>query len=75
MDKADRVRAVYLHSCLKYVNKEDMNNGTIRERFGIEAQNKAQASRIIAQAVAAGTIRPYDPDAGVRNRRYIPFWA
>ncbi len=52
-----------------------MNNGTIRERFGIEEQNKAQASRIIAQTVAAGTIRPYDPDAGVRNRRYIPFWA
>jgi hypothetical protein len=32
-------------------------------------------SRIIKQAVSEGIIRPYDPDAGTKAMRYIPFWA
>ena len=74
MDKADRIRACYLHCCLKWVQREAMNNTTIRERFGIEEQNKAQASRIIKQAVEAGLIKPYDADSGARSMRYVPFW-
>jgi len=36
MEKDDRVRACYLHACLKYVNREIMTNTTLRERFGID---------------------------------------
>ena len=36
MDKADRIRACYLHACLRYVNRHYMTNTTLRERFGIE---------------------------------------
>ncbi len=75
MDKEDRIRACYLHCCLKYVNRDIMNNTSVRERFGIEEHNKAQATRIINLALDAEVIRPYDPDAGVRNKRYIPYWA
>jgi len=74
MDKADRIRASYLHCCLKWVNREPMNNSTVRERFGVEEQNKAQASRIIKQTVEAGLIKPYDADSGARSMRYVPFW-
>ena len=74
MDKEDRVRACYLHCCLKWVEREPMNNSSVRIRFGIEEQNKAQASRIITLTIDSGLIKPYDADAGVRNRRYIPFW-
>jgi len=74
MDKADRIRACYLHCCLKWVNREPMNNTSLRERLGIEEQNKAQASRIIKQTVDAEWIKPYDANAGTRNMRYIPFW-
>jgi predicted HTH transcriptional regulator len=74
MDKEDRIRACYLHCCLKWVEREPMNNASVRERFGIENHNKALASRIIALTVASGLIKPYDTDAGVRNRRYIPSW-
>lgn len=74
MDKADRIRACYLHCCLKWVNREPMNNATVRKRFGIEEQNKAQASRIIKQSTEAGLIKPYEADSGARNRRYVPFW-
>src|SRR6266545_1417902 len=61
MDKADRVRAVYLHACLRYVNREHLTNASVRHRFGIEPQNIAAASRLIREAVEAGFIVPYDP--------------
>lgn len=75
MDKADRIRAVYLHACLRYVNRENMTNTSIRERFGIEKKNIAHASRLIREAVDAGYIFPYDQDAAPKSMRYVPFWA
>jgi len=75
MDKEARLRACYLHCCLKYVSDQPMNNASIRKRFGIEEQNKANASRILSQTVEAGLIKLYDPEAGVRAKRYIPIWA
>ena len=75
MSKEDRIRACYLHCCLKYVNREPMNNTSLRERLGVEEKNSAMVSRIIKPAVDKGIIRPYDPDAGTKAMRYIPFWA
>lgn len=75
MDKADRIRATYQHACLRYVNRENMTNATVRLRFGIEDHNKAAASRLIREAVEGGAIAPYDPDAGARALRYVPYWA
>lgn len=75
MDKEDRVHACYLHACLRYVMREAMTNTSLRERFGIEERNMSQASRIIALAVEAEVIKPYDPSQGKRNAKYVPFWA
>ena len=75
MDKADRVRAVYLHACLRHVSRDYLTNSTVRERFGIQPQNISAASRLIGEAVKAGVIVPYDPDAGPRFMRYMPIWA
>ena len=75
MDKADRVRAVYLHACLRFVNREYLTNTSVRERFGIEPQNLAVASRLIREAVDAGVIVPYDADAAPKLMRYVPIWA
>ncbi len=75
MDKEDRIRACYLHACLKYVNRDFMTNTSIRERFGIEARNSAMASRLIKEAVDAGAIHPYDPVAARKFMKYVPFWA
>lgn len=74
LDKDERVRACYLHSVLKYLSQEPMNNTSVRERFGISVENSAMVSRIIKQAVEAGVIKPYDPTAGPKAMRYIPFW-
>ncbi|HKI01427.1 MAG TPA: ATP-binding protein [Thermoanaerobaculia bacterium] len=75
MDKADRVRAVYLHACLRYVSREHLTNTSVRQRFGIEPQNIAAASRLIREAVEAGSIVPYDPEAAPKLMRYVPAWA
>jgi len=75
MDKADKVRACYLHACLRYVGRDLMTNTTIRERFGIATQNSATASRIISDTVKEGLIRPQDASASRKFMKYLPFWA
>lgn len=75
MDKGARIRACYLHCCLKYVNREEMNNSSLRERFGIEAKNSAMISRIIKQTCEELLIKPHDPEAGNKAKRYVPSWA
>ncbi|MFG0720178.1 ATP-binding protein [Pseudomonas sp. GLN_6] len=75
MEQEDRVRACYQHCCLKYVNREPMNNTSLRERFQIEEGNSAMASRIIKQTIEAGLIRLYDPNANRKTYRYVPSWA
>jgi len=75
MDKADRVRACYLHACLRYVSRNFMNNATVRERFGIPTSKSAQASRLIKEALEEKLIVPYDFQAAPRLRKYLPWWA
>lgn len=75
MDKSDRVRACYLHACLRFVTRQPMTNASLRERFGIEEKNAALASRILGDAVDAGLIAVRDADVGTRSRTYVPFWA
>ena len=75
MDKAERVHACYLHACLRYVLRDPMTNSSLRERFGIEPQNSAVASRIIRDALEVGRIKPYDPEQSKKNARYLPWWA
>lgn len=75
MDKEDRNRAVYLHACLRYVQREFMTNTSLRERFGIDMKNSATASRLLKDGLAAGLIRLADPDAAPKLRRYVPHWA
>jgi len=75
MDKDDRVRACYLHACLKFVNRDFLTNTSVRERFGIAPKNKAMASRLIKEAVEAGVITPHDADAAPKLMKYVPWWA
>ena len=74
MDRSERVRAIYLHACLKYVNREYVTNSSLRQRFGIEARNSARVSRLLAEAVRDGVIVPDDPTAARKQMRYVPWW-
>jgi len=75
MDTQEKIRACYLHACLKYVQRDYLTNASLRERFKIEAQNSAIASRIIKDTLDLGLIKPFDPEQGRKHARYIPHWA
>ena len=57
------------------MNNQITSNESVRERFKIEKQNAATASRLLAEAVAATKIRPVDSNAAYKLMRYVPYWA
>lgn len=75
MDRLDRIRACYLHACLRYVQRDYLTNASLRGRFGVEEKNKAAVSRYIREAVEQGMIRPVNEDAARKMMKYVPFWA
>ncbi len=75
MDKEERIHAAYLHSCLRYVQRDFMTNATLRGRFGIDSKNSAMASRIIKDALISNRIRAYDETVGSKAKKYLPWWA
>lgn len=75
MNRNDRIRACYLHACLCFVAKRDMNNATLRARFGIGEEHVGKASMLLREALEADLIRVRDPEVGRRYRCYVPFWA
>ena len=70
MSNEDKVRATYQHCVIKYISGDFMTNASLRERFGIEAKNYPQASRIIKLAIKQSLILPYEG-----SKMYVPFWA
>jgi ATP-dependent DNA helicase RecG len=75
MSFEDRIRACYQHASLCFVSGRRMTNTSLRQRFGIEERNATRASRIIAETLKAGRIRPFDPEQGKKYASYLPFWA
>ena len=76
MDKRDRERACYLHSCLLHVSNRVMTNSTLRERFKIAEDDYPVASRIIRDTLKAGLVKLEDPSSkSKKHARYIPFCA
>ena len=75
MDSQDRIRACYQHACLCFVSGSRMTNPSLRRRFGIDAKNASQASRLIREALDAKVIRLHNPKVRLRDRSYLPFWA
>ena len=75
MGKNDRIRACYQHAGLQFVSNKRMTNASLRKRLNIADRNHAIASRIIADTLAVGLIKPFDPDSkSKRLARYVPFW-
>lgn len=66
----------YKKKLKEYVSNRQMTNATLRERFSISDKNYSIASRIIAETLEAGLIKPHDPENRSRKHaRYLPFWA
>ena len=75
MSKNEKLRAVYFHACLRYVNEKYVTNTSVRERFDIPEQNSSQASRLIAASLSEGLVVPDDEGASRKMMRYMPWWA
>jgi len=76
MRKEDRGRACYQHASLRYVTGERMTNASLRARFKIEDKDYPVASRIIAETVRSGLVKPSDPESRSRKHAsYLPYWA
>ncbi|MEA2600906.1 MAG: ATP-dependent helicase RecG [Acidobacteriota bacterium] len=76
MSKADRIRACYQHAALQYVSNSQMTNASLRTRFSIDPRSYTLASRIIAETLGAGLIKPFDPENRSRKHaKYVPYWA
>ena len=75
MDRQDRIRATYQHTCLKFMNQEYMTNSTLRERFGIGSKQHSKASKIISDTLEKKLIKPADPDnKSTKHIKYVPFF-
>lgn len=73
--KTDRIRACYLHACLKRVNREYVTNSSLRERFNIEVKNSSMISRLLKEALEAELIKLADETTSDKHKRYLPYWA
>lgn len=75
MTHEDKLRACYLHACIKQVSNEQMNNSSLRERFGLPVSGMSSISRLIKDAIDRDMIKPVEPNTAPRHMKYVPFWA
>ncbi len=74
MNKSDKVRACYQHTCLKYIINEKMTNQSLRDRLSIEDKNYSTASRIIKETLTEGLIKIGNLENKSNRKEYIPAW-
>ncbi len=75
MTLEDRRWSCYLHACVKYLQGDFLTNSSLRNRFGLESYSSGTISRTIKDAIAAGFIRPLDPNTAPRYMKYVPSWS
>ncbi len=73
--REEKLRAVYQHASIKYLQNDAMTNKSLRERFGLSDTYSASISRLIKEAVKEQIIKPLDDSTSNRYIRYIPAWA
>ena len=70
----DKLRACYMHACIKYIQGEFLTNRSLRERFGLEDKSSASISRLIKDACEKDLIKKLE-DTAPRHTKYVPAWA
>ena len=75
MTKEEKTVACYQHACILYERNEMLTNQAVRERFGLDKNKNSVASRIIAECVERGFLKPYDDENTSRKfTSYLPFY-
>jgi len=76
MSKQERIQTCYQHVCLLYENREQVNNTSVRERFGLDAHKTAMVSHILSDTMNAGLIKVEDPVSESRRyASYVPYYS
>ncbi len=71
----DKVRACYMHACVKQVQGEHLTNSSLRTRFGVTTSSTGSISRLIKETISRGLIKPLDPHTAPKHMKYVPWWA
>lgn len=71
----DKIRACYMHACIRYVQNEQLTNSSLRKRFGLKDSSAGVISRLIKDTVSKGLIKPFDPNTAPKYMKYVPCWA
>lgn len=74
MSITERTNSIYWNACLKYVEGEQISNKSIRDTFKLSSRDSSLVSKAVYNAVEAKKIKVYDPNAGRKFSKYIPFW-
>lgn len=75
LSQKERLWALYMHACVKQVQREQLTNGSLRERFGVPASSAGSISRLIREALQRRLIKPLDAATAPRYMSYVPIWA
>lgn len=76
MTKTEKVQACYQHACLLYEEGLELTNQSLRERLNMPKNNSAGASRIIADTVEEGLIKPSNKALESKKfSSYVPYYA
>lgn len=73
MSRRDRIDACYLHACLRYVSSLDVTTASVRKRFGLPAEKRSAAARVLRDSVDCGRLIVAGRDRG--SLLYLPPWA
>lgn len=73
--ESEKIRAIYFHVVLAYIDGRSATNESIRKRFKLEDKDKSQISRLISKTIETGKIKKSQDSTGPRNISYIPYWA
>lgn len=75
MSKHEKILACYQHACLMWEDNMSITNQSVRERFGLNKNQSATATRILADAVEAGFIKSTDDEfVSKKYSSYIPYY-
>jgi predicted HTH transcriptional regulator len=64
MTKAEKVRACFLHSVLRWLSHDFMSNASLRERFALADEDYQAVSGVIAESIRLRRIVAADPTQG-----------
>lgn len=75
LDKEERIRAVYQHTCLNAVIQRKTTTRTIRERFKLSSDQRDKIYELIDDAIKVGKIKLANTESNSRrDHYYLPYW-